>query len=451
MDRAILGLPLALALAACGSRAAQLGPPDGAPDAATSAAPEAGAAHPDAGPPPAAVEEAPAYDLVLAHGRLIDPASGRDGAFDVAVTAGRIARIAPSIDASRAARVVDVSGLVVAPGLVDLHVHVFRGRAKDRYLAGSPLAAVVDEAAPRSCTTTVVDAGSAGHRSFAAFEAQIIATARTRVLAFLDIVGEGMRGGRFEQDLGDMDARATAAAVEAHADRVVGVKVAHYAGPGWEPIDRAVQAARESGTRVMVDFGGHAPELSLEELLLRRMRPGDIFTHLYASVRGRTAVVDAGGKLRPYLRPARERGVLFDIGHGGASFVWSQAAPAIAEGFLPDTVSTDMHRSSLRGSMRDLPNVMSKLAALGMTLPDLIRKTTVAPADAIARPALGRLAEGGEADIAVLGVERGRFTLTDTSGAHMDGAEQITCELTVRAGAVLFDRKGRGDRRLAPR
>jgi dihydroorotase len=445
MDRSILGLPLALALSACGSRAAQLGPPDGAPSAvpiaSASASAEAGAPDHDAGPP--AAEQPQPYDLVLAHGRLIDPASGRDGTFDVAVTAGKIARIAPAIDASRAARVIDAAGLVVTPGLVDLHVHVFHGPAADRYLAGSPLAAVVDEVAPRSCTTTVVDAGSSGHKTFATFEKQIIAVAKTRVLAFLDIVGEGMRGGRFEQDLGDMDARATAAAIKAHPDRLVGIKVAHYAGPGWEPIDRAVEAARASGTRVMVDFGGHAPELSLEELLLRRLRPGDIFTHLYASVRGRTAVVDASGKLRPYLAPAHARGILFDLGHGGASFVFSQAQPAIAQGLLPDTVSTDMHRSSLRGSMRDLPTVMSKLAALGIELPALIKMTTAAPADAVARPALGRLVEGAEADIAVLGVERGRFTFKDTSGAEAVASSQITCELTVRAGEVLFDRKGR--------
>jgi dihydroorotase len=193
----------------------------------------------------------------------------------------------------------------------------------------------------------------------------------------------------------------------------------------------------------MIDFGGHTPELSLEELLLRKLRPGDIFTHAYANVRGRTAIVDPSGKLRPYVRAAHERGIVFDLGYGGKSFVFAQATPAIAQGLPPDTISTDMHRSSLRGSMGDLVAVLSKLGRLGIPLPDLIRKTTIAPADVIHRPELGRLAEGAEADIAVLGTESGRFTFADTEGAKLDGSRRFTCELTLRAGAVVWDPKTR--------
>ncbi|APR79245.1 amidohydrolase [Minicystis rosea] len=436
---------VAMAVAGCGSHPR----PDGvsstpAPSSRTEAeSADGGTVAPsliDAGP------EEVACDLLLQHGRLIDAASGRDGSFDIAVTGGRITRIAPTIAATRATMVIDASGLWVTPGLVDLHVHVFHGPESGNYLSHSPLAAQVDEVAPRSCTTTVVDAGSAGHRTFATFAREIITPSRTRVLALLNIVGFGMRGGRFEQDLGDMDAAATAAAIRAHRDAIVGIKVAHYAGPGWEPIDRAVDAGQRAGVPVMIDFGGHVPELSMEELLLRRLRPGDIFTHLYASVRGRTAVIDAQGMVRPYLRAAHDRGIVFDLGHGGASFVFSQAIPAIRQGLLPDTVSTDMHRSSLRGSMHDLVAVLSKLSSLGIPLPDLIRRTTMVPADAIHRPEIGRLVEGGEADIAVLGVERGRFVFTDTSGAKHEGTEQLTCELTVRAGKIVWDAKGRGTR-----
>jgi dihydroorotase len=207
-----------------------------------------------------------------------------------------------------------------------------------------------------------------------------------------------------------------------------------------------VEAARLSGGRVMVDFGEHVPELSLEELFLRRMRPGDIFTHVYADVRGRTAVVDAHGLVRPYVREAQARGVVLDLGHGGASFVLRQAAPAIAQGLLPDTISTDVHRASRRGSMHDLPSVLSKLHALGMEWPDLLRRATAAPAAVLGRPALGRLVEGGEADIAVLSVERGQFSFADVSGAHVEGAERLACELTVRAGKVVWDPKGRAPR-----
>lgn len=396
-----------------------------------------------AAPAPAAD---PSYDLLIKGGRVIDPASGRDGVFDVAVTGGRIAKIAPAIAPDRARAVIDAAGLTVTPGLVDIHTHVFSGTETNRYLSRTSLAASADDNAPRSCTTTVVDAGSAGHRTFATFQQQIIARSTTRVLAFLNIVGHGMKGGRFEQDLGDMDAQATAETIKKHRADIVGVKVAHWAGPGWEPIERATLAAARSGTRVMVDFGGHTPELSLEELLLRRMRPGDIFTHVYANVRGRTAIVDGRGALRPYVQKAHERGIYFDLGHGGASFVFTQAIPAIKQGLLPDSVSTDMHRSSLHGSMHDLVDVLSKLSSLGIGTTDLIRRSTSVPADIVGRPDLGRLVEGGEADIAVLGLESGRFGFTDVGGARIEGQRRFTCELTVRAGKVVWDRKKRAAR-----
>ena len=407
-------------------------PPPTAAD--TTAAPPASATPVDAGAP---------YDLILAGGRVLDPASGRDGVLDVAIEGGRIAAVAPSIDPARARLVIDATGLLVTPGLVDIHAHVFAGPDAKRYLSGSPLAVLPDDFAPSSCTTTVVDAGSAGHRTFARLHDEILSRATTRALAFVNIVGEGMRGGAFEQDLGDMDARATARIIEEHRAEIVGVKVAHYAGPGWEPVDRAVAAARATGTRVMVDFGGHVPELSMEDLLLHHLGPGDLLTHAYADVKGRTALVDARGVLHPYALRAHQRGIVFDLGYGGASFVFSQAIPAIAQGLPPDTVSTDTHRSSRKGSMHDLVSVLSKLAALGLAVPDLIRKATAAPADAIGRPELGRLAPGGEADVAVLRVERGRFVFKDVKGAQVEGSQQLSCELTLRAGKVVWDPRGR--------
>jgi dihydroorotase len=397
---------------------------------------------PSVEPAPAETPSPAHYDLVIAHGRVIDPASGRDGAFDVAIANGKVAKVAPGIDASRSDVVIDAAGLLVTPGFVDLHTHVFAGPDAKRFLAGSSLALPPDEFAPSSCTTTVVDAGSSGHKSFERFRETIIARATTRVLAFVNIVGEGMRGGRFEQDLGDMDAEATARVILANRETIVGIKVAHYAGPGFEPVDRAEEAARATGTRVMVDFGGHQPELSLEDLLLRRMRAGDLLTHAYAGVSGRTAIVDPGGALRPFVRAAHERGVLFDLGYGGASFVFSQALPAIQQGLPPDTVSTDMHRRSHRGSMQDLVAVLSKLEALGMTVPDLVRRSTATPADAIGRPDLGRLAEGAGADVALLRVETGRFAFADVKGARVEGAERLSCEFLLREGRVVWDRRG---------
>jgi dihydroorotase len=391
------------------------------------------------------------YDLLIKGGRVIDPAAGRDGVLDVAVAGGRIAAVAPSIDPSRAKTVVDAGGLVVTPGLVDIHTHVFFGTVDGAYLANSYTAVWPDAFAPRSCTTTVVDAGSSGHRSFDVFERQTIAHSKTRVLAFLNIVGGGMRGGQLEQDLGDMDARATADAILAHPGEIVGVKVAHYRGPEWDPVRRAVEAARIAGVRVMVDFGEHVPELSLEELLLHVLRPGDIFTHAYARVPGRTSIVDEAGRVRPYVLEARRRGIIFDVGHGGGSFSLDQAVPALRQGFLPDSISTDMHAESLNGAMQDMTSVLSKLGALGVSLPDLIRRATASPAAIIGRPDLGRIAVGGAADLAILSASSGRYGYADTDGRRVEGAARLECEVTVRAGEVLWDRNGRTKPRWAPR
>jgi dihydroorotase len=447
MRSPVARLALALSTAALSACVPPVETPAPVPAATSTAPPVVTAAAPDpadAGPP---ADAGARFDLLIAHGHVLDPASGRDGLFDVAIRGDRIVAIAPALDPTRADTVVDASGLLVTPGLVDIHTHVFFGPDAGRYLSGSPLAVLPDDFAPQSCTTTVVDAGSSGHRTFGRLHDEIIARSRTRVLAFLDIVGEGMRGGRFEQDVGDMDAAATAAAIRAHRADIVGIKVAHYAGPGWDPVDRAVIAARATGTHVMVDFGGHVPELSLDELLLRRLAPGDIFTHTYADVKGRAPVVDARGRLFPHVRAAQARGIVFDVGYGGASFVFSQAAPAITQGLLPDTVSTDTHRSSRKGSMHDILTVLAKLESLGIPLPDLIRRTTAAPAGVIDHPELGRLTEGGVADVAVIAVESGRFPLKDVKGEQREGTKRLSCELTVRAGAVLWDRGGRTTRR----
>ena len=263
-------------------------------------------------------------DLLIKGGHVIDPKNSLDGVMDVGIAAGKIARVAPDIPPTSAKRVIDARNLYVVPGLIDMHVHVFYGTDPDAAYSNGPNAVVPDGFTFRSGVTTVVDTGSPGWRNFPQFKRQVIDASRTRVLALLNIVGYGMRGDPYEQDLSDMDAKLTAARVKENPGVLVGIKAAHYSGPEWDPVDRAVEAGKVAQVPVMVDFGGHEPELSLESLLLEHLRPGDIFTHMYAAVKGRIPITDERGNVRDYVRKARERGIVFDVGHGGGSFFWAR-------------------------------------------------------------------------------------------------------------------------------
>ena len=389
-----------------------------------------------------AIAQAPQYDLLVRGGRLIDPRNGIDGLRDVAIKEGKIARVAEGIPASEARHVVDATGLIVTPGLIDIHAHVFYGTDPDTYLSGGVSAVAPDGFTFRVGVTTVVDVGGAGWRNFDQFKTLVIDHSKTRVLAMVNIVGAGMRGGPAEQNLADMEAEPTAKCARRYPGLVVGVKVAHYAGPEWDPVDRAVEAGRIAGVPIMIDFGGHTPPLSLEDLLLKHLRPGDIFTHVYAHVRGRIPVVDEQNHLRPYVIAARKRGVIFDVGHGGGSFLFRQAVPALREGFPPDTISTDLHTGSMNAGMKDMLNVMSKFLNMGMPLPDIIEKSTWKPAQVIHRTDLGHLSEGAPADLAVFRVRDGTFGYIDTAPGKLMGRMKLECELTVRDGKVAWDTNG---------
>lgn len=383
-----------------------------------------------------------AFDLLIRHGHVLDPKNGIDAVMDVAVAGGKIARVAPGLDPSAARTVVDATGVHVVPGLIDIHAHVFYGTEKDAYLSNSDTAVPPDSHSFRSGQTTMVDAGGAGWRNFLQFKEQVIDRSRTRVLSFLNIVGSGMKGGPVEQNLDDMDARLTAMRIAQYPGVIVGIKVAHYTGGEWDPVIRGVAAGREAKVPVMVDFGGHTPPLPLEDLLLKYLRPGDILTHMYAHVSGRVPIVDEAGKVRPFVWEARRRGVIFDAGHGGGSFLFRQAVPAMAQGFRPDVISTDLHTGSMNGGMKDILNTMSKFLAMGMPLGDVIRANTATAAAVIQRPDLGQLGVGTEADIAVLNLRRGTFGFVDTGGGKLAGDQKLECELTVRAGQVVWDLNG---------
>jgi dihydroorotase len=389
--------------------------------------------------PTAAPAAEPKYDLLLRGGTVLDPRADLHAVRDVAIAGGRIAAVAERIDPAEALKTVDVSGLYVTPGLVDMHVHVYAGTGeRDSYAGDNSVAP--DGFTFRTGVTTVVDAGCAGHRNFDDFKDRIIDRAQTRVLAFLNIVGHGMRGGTtFEQDTADMEAKPAAEMAGRHPGLIVGIKTAHYAGADWTAVDHALEAGRLAAKPVMVDFGENRPERPLATLLTEKLRPGDIYTHVYSGLRGEQ---DADGHVNPALPAARKRGVLFDVGHGGGSFAWRIAAPAVKEGFLPDTISTDLHIRSMSSGMKDLLNVMGKFLAVGLSVDDVVRRATWNPARTIGHEELGHLGRGALADVAVLRVEKGDFGFVDSLGARQRGDRRFVCEMTIRDGKVVYDLNG---------
>jgi len=378
------------------------------------------------------------YDLLLKGGHVIDPRNGISAVRDVAIADGKIAAVAPAIAPAEALKVVDASGLYVTPGLVDIHVHVYAGTGERGSYAGDN-SVYPDGFTLRSGVTTVVDAGCSGWRNFEDFKQRIIDRSKTRVLALLNIVGHGMRGGRFEQDLADMEAQPTADMAVRHKGVVVGVKSAHYEGPEWTPIERAVEAGTRANIPVMVDFGSNRPERPLGVLVTKKLRPGDIYTHVYSGLRNEQT---EAGRVNPAMWDARKRGVIFDVGHGGGSFSWRIAAPAVKEGFLPDSLSTDLHTSSMNAGMKDMLNVMDKFLAMGLSIDDVVLRSTWNPAKEIRREDVGHLSPGAVADVAVLRIEKGAFGFVDMYGARLKGTQKLTCELTLRDGKVVYDLNG---------
>jgi len=376
------------------------------------------------------------YDLLIKGGHVIDGRNGIDGVRDVAIKDGLIAAVESSIPASQATKTIDAAGLYVTPGLVDIHVHGYPGE-KTAY-AGGPNGVWVDGFTLRSCTTTVADAGSAGWRNFDDFKSRIIEKSKTRVTAFLNIVGHGMGGGKVEQDLADMEVKPTAATALKHKGVIVGIKSAHYNGPEWDPYIRSVEAGTIADIPVMVDFGS-ARVRTIAELFTKYFRPGDIYTHAYAGG-GRGELID--GKVNPAILPAQKKGIIFDIGHGGGSFVFRTAVQAFKEGYYPNSLSTDLHVGSMNAGMKDMVNLMSKFLALGMPLEDVVLRSTWNPAKQIKLEQLGHLSVGAPADVAVLRLEKGRFGFLDQRGGRLNGTQRLGCELTLRDGAVLYDLNG---------
>ncbi len=382
------------------------------------------------------------YDLLIKGGVLIDPKNEINHQMDIAIKDQKIAAVNVNIPPAQSKNTINVQGYYVTPGLIDMHVHVFHGTDVDSYLANGLGSLPPDGFTFRSGVTTVVDAGTAGWRNFRQFKRQTMDQAQTRVLAFISIVGAGMYGRLEAQNLNDMDPVLTAFMIDLYPEHIVGVKKHHYRGGDFTPVERAVEAGNIAGVPVMVDFGEHDPMLSLETLFLQKLRPGDIFTHTYSYTTNREPVVDQNNKVKPFIFKAQERGIIFDVGHGGGSFIWHQAIPSIAQGFYPDVISTDLHFWSMNAGMKDMTNLLSKFLNMGLSLEQAIEKTTWSPAQVIKRPELGHLSVGAEADIAVFSIAEGDFGFIDARGRTMIGNLKLIAELTLRAGKVVWDLNG---------
>ncbi len=383
------------------------------------------------------------YDIIIKGGHLIDPKNKIDGVMDLAIKDKKIALVAKTIDEKEGKRIINAKGLYVTPGIIDAHVHVYFGNNMDQGLMDGPNSIQADAFSFRAGVTTMVDVGSAGYRTFPKFKETSIDGSQTRILALINIAGEGMRGGPFEQTTKDMISRRAVEVAKKYPDIVVGFKLAHYSGHEWGPVDSLMAAGKMASLPVMVDFGGATPPLSLEELLLRKFRPGDIFTHAYAYFPDtRESVIDENGKVKPYIFEAQKRGIKFDVGHGGGSFRWKVAVPSIQQGFYADVISTDLHTGSMNGGMKDMANTMSKFLALGLPLQDVINRSTWQAALMINRPELGNLSVGTEADVAVFSISKGDYGFIDIGTDKLKGTQKLVAELTIRAGKIVWDLNG---------
>jgi len=384
------------------------------------------------------------YNIIIKGGHVIDPKNNLNSVMDVAIADGKIARIAVNIDAAQSMHIVNAKGMYVTPGLIDIHGHVFAGTEENHMYSNGFNSIMPDGFYQRVGVTTVVDAGGSGWRDFPTFKKNIIDNSQTRVLAFLNIVGNGMRGGVIEQNTTDMDPQIAAKAALANKDYIVGIKVAHFTSPDFTNVDRGVAAGKLANMPVMVDFGGTKPRLSLNSLFMEHLRPGDIFTHTFGELLDtKEAIVDTAKKeLKPFVLAAQKRGIIFDVGYGGSSFRYSQAIPASKAGFHPNTISTDLHISSMKGSMKDMLLVMSKFLKIGMNLQEVINASTWAPAKAIKRQELGHLSVGAIADVAILGMRKGNFGFYDMAGYKMESDEKLECEMTIFGGKIVYDLNG---------
>lgn len=372
------------------------------------------------------------YDLILRQGRIVDPAQGTDRIADMAFADGKVAAIEAKLSGSAAVER-NVAGCIVCPGLIDLHAHVYWG--------GTAMGVDAELVARRSGTTTIVDAGSAGAANFHGFRRHVIEATPLRVLAFLNISFPGIFAFSSKVMVGEcgelrlLHPGECLRVVNENRDLIVGIKVrvgrTASAAQGVAPLEMALEVAEETGLPVMAHIDDPPPS---RRDVLSRLRPGDIFTHCFRPFPN--AVLRADGEIWDDVMLARERGVIFDIGHGGASFGFGVARGMLAKGFKPDAISSDVHALSIDGPAFDLLATMSKFSNLGLDMMALVRAATAAPAKALRRPDLGTLAVGTVGDATVLCVENGRFEYSDSLGETLVGDHRLALKEVVLAGSL---------------
>ena len=371
------------------------------------------------------------YDLILRGGRVIDPSQKIDGVRDVAFASGRVAAVGQDLKPGAATEIRDVTGFIVTPGLIDLHTHVYWG--------GTSLGIDAEEFCRTSGVTTAIDTGSAGPGNFAGFRRHVIERSETRILAYLHVSHAGIYAfsktimyGE-SQSMHLMAPRDAVEVADKNRDVIVGIKVRvglHASGDqGTAPLNVALQVADEVGMPLMCHIDHPPPSY---EAVLDMLRPGDVLTHAFRPFPN--APITAQGKVKPAVLEARKRGVLFDIGHGMGSFAFKTARTMIANGFYPDTISSDVHSICITGPAFDQVTTMSKFLCLGMPLDEVIRESTINAAHALKRPELGSLKPGSVGDATILTVQKGQFDYHDVLGERLVGDQKIVAEATVVSG-----------------